>query len=217
VGFFALSSDQACEKALNRLADRLIPTIFQLHASTPDAIEETLSALDDLVAPARSPMLAARTFQAGHLMTSLAVAELTVPRYVAQQPMDSLANREYESTHPLGSTKMVSRIVGALFVGPPHRQDSGEAYPCPEDQPARLMRLRRSFVRGGRASSSRSSRRSMRSPRTWKSVTRSRSIVSVKTSPVASLIIGARNERNYRKSSEPHWAGPNRPDQLSPR
>src|SRR5260221_14281684 len=79
--------------------------IFQLHgfdARTP--IEETLSALDDLVPAGKIRYVVCSNFSAWHLMKSLAVAErYNLPRHVAHQAYYSLANREYESElMPLG-------------------------------------------------------------------------------------------------------------------
>jgi diketogulonate reductase-like aldo/keto reductase len=88
----------ACEKALKRLRTDYID-IFQLHgfdARTP--IEETLSALDDLVRAGKIRYVGCSNFSGWHLMKSLAVAErYNLPRYVAHQAYYSLANREYES------------------------------------------------------------------------------------------------------------------------
>src|ERR1700719_2933997 len=103
----------ACEKALNRLRTDYID-IFQLHgfdARTP--IEETLSALDDLVRAGKIRYVGCSNFSGWHLMKSLAVAErYNLPRHVAHQAYYSLANREYESElMPLGLDQGVSAIV----------------------------------------------------------------------------------------------------------
>src|SRR5258708_22676436 len=103
----------ACEKALKRLRTDYID-IFQLHcfdARTP--IEETLSALDDLVRAGKIRYVGCSNFSGWHLMKSLAVAErYNLPRHVAHQAYYSLANREYESEiMPLGLDQGVSAIV----------------------------------------------------------------------------------------------------------
>ena len=77
----------ACEKALKRAADRLY-RYLGLHgfdAKTP--IEETLSALDDLVRAGKIRYVGCSNFSGWHLMKSLAVAERynLLPRHVAHQ------------------------------------------------------------------------------------------------------------------------------------
>jgi len=72
----------ACEEALKRLGTDYID-IFQLHgfdARTP--IEETLSALDDLVRAGKIRYVGCSNFSGWHLMKSLAVAErYNLPRH----------------------------------------------------------------------------------------------------------------------------------------
>src|SRR5260221_4298748 len=88
--------------------------IFQLHgfdARTP--IEETLSALDDLVRAGKIRYVGCSNFSGWHLMKSLSVAErYNFSRHVSHQAYYSLANREYESElMPLGLDQGVSAIV----------------------------------------------------------------------------------------------------------
>jgi aryl-alcohol dehydrogenase-like predicted oxidoreductase len=122
----------ACEKALKRLRTDYID-IFQLHgfdARTP--IEETLSALDDLVRAGKIRYVGCSNFSGWHLMKSLAVAErYNLPRHVAHQAYYSLANREYESElMPLGLDQGVTRSSGALWRPGASPARSGGAYPC---------------------------------------------------------------------------------------
>jgi aryl-alcohol dehydrogenase-like predicted oxidoreductase len=103
----------ACEKALKHLGTNYID-IFHLHgfdARTP--IEETLSALDDLVRAGKICYVGCSNFSGWHLMKSLAVAErYNLPRHVAHQAYYSLANREYENElMPLGLDQGVGAIV----------------------------------------------------------------------------------------------------------
>src|SRR5260221_2774068 len=103
----------ACEKALKRLRTDYID-IFQLHgfdARTP--IEETLSALDDLVRAGKIRYLGCSNFSGWHLMKSLAVSErYGLARYVAHQAYYSLLGRDFEwELMPLGLDQKVATIV----------------------------------------------------------------------------------------------------------
>src|SRR5258708_37740974 len=103
----------ACEKALKRLRTDYID-IFQLHgfdARTP--IEETLSALDDLVRAAKIRYLGCSNFSGWHLMKSLAISERCgYARYVAHQAYYSLVGRAYEwELMPLGLDQKVGAVV----------------------------------------------------------------------------------------------------------
>src|ERR1700720_4297118 len=103
----------ACEKALNRLRTDYID-IFQLHgfdARTP--IEETLSALDDLVRAGKIRYIGCSNFSGWHLMKSLAASEkYGWARYVAHQAYYSLIGRDYEwELMPLGIDQRVGAVV----------------------------------------------------------------------------------------------------------
>ncbi|WP_419760633.1 aldo/keto reductase [Acidisoma sp.] len=107
---------QACEGSLKRLGTDYID-LFQLHgydAVTP--VEETLSALDDLVRAGKIRYVGVSNFSGWHLMKSLAVAEkYNLPRYVANQTYYSLIGRDYEwELMPLG----VEQGVGAVVWSP---------------------------------------------------------------------------------------------------
>src|SRR3981189_3429660 len=103
----------ACEKALKRLGTDYID-IFQLHgfdARTP--IEETLSALDDLVKAGKVRYVGCSNFSGWHLMKSLAVSDrYGWSRYVAHQTYYSLVGRDYEwELMPLGLDQGVGAVV----------------------------------------------------------------------------------------------------------
>jgi aryl-alcohol dehydrogenase-like predicted oxidoreductase len=107
---------RACERALKRLGTDYID-LFQLHgydAATP--VEETLSALDDLVRAGKIRYVGVSNFSGWHLMKSLAVSEkYNLPRYVANQTYYSLIGRDYEwELMPLG----VEQGVGAVVWSP---------------------------------------------------------------------------------------------------
>jgi aryl-alcohol dehydrogenase-like predicted oxidoreductase len=88
---------RAVDHALRRLGTDYID-LFQLHgfdAATP--VEETLRALDDLVAAGKIRYIGCSNFSGWHLMKSLAVsARYGWARYVAHQAYYSLVGREYE-------------------------------------------------------------------------------------------------------------------------
>ena len=104
---------EACEAALRRLQTDHID-LFQLHgfdALTP--VEETLSALDDLVRAGKIRYVGCSNFSGWHLMKSLSVAErYNLPRHVAHQAYYSLVGREYEwELMPLGVDQQVGAVV----------------------------------------------------------------------------------------------------------
>jgi aryl-alcohol dehydrogenase-like predicted oxidoreductase len=88
---------RAVEGSLKRLGTDYID-LYQLHAfdrTTP--VEETLSALDDLVRAGKIRYIGCSNFSGWHLMKSLAVSkEFGLARYVAHQAYYSLVGRDYE-------------------------------------------------------------------------------------------------------------------------
>ncbi len=103
----------AVNSALKRLRTDYID-LFQLHsfdALTP--VEETLSALDDLVRAGKIRYVGCSNFSGWHLMKSLAVSEkYGYPRYVAHQAYYSLVGRSYEwELMPLGVDQKVGAVV----------------------------------------------------------------------------------------------------------
>ncbi|PTQ07421.1 aldo/keto reductase [Sphingomonas oleivorans] len=104
------------EAALKRLrTDRI--DLLQLHAFdafTP--VEETLSALDDLVRAGKILYVGASNFSGWHLMKSLAAADRHGwPRYIVHQAYYSLVGRDYEwELMPLG----LDQGVGAMVWSP---------------------------------------------------------------------------------------------------
>jgi len=104
---------RAVEGSLKRLGTDYID-LFQLHgfdALTP--IEETLSALNDLVRAGKIRYLGCSNFSGWHLMKSLAIAEkYGYSRYVAHQAYYSLVGRDYEwELMPLGLDQKVGAVV----------------------------------------------------------------------------------------------------------
>ena len=104
---------QAVERALKRLGTDYID-LFQLHgydAKTP--VEETLTALDDLVRAGKIRYLGVSNFSGWHLMKALSVSERhNLTRYVANQTYYSLIGRDYEwELMPLGIEQGVGAVV----------------------------------------------------------------------------------------------------------
>lgn len=104
---------EAVDQALVRLGTDHID-LFQLHAqdyNTP--VEETLSALDQIVRSGKVRYIGASNFSGWHLMKSLSVAErYGYPKYVAHQAYYSLLNRDYEwELMPLGLDQGVGAVI----------------------------------------------------------------------------------------------------------
>jgi aryl-alcohol dehydrogenase-like predicted oxidoreductase len=104
---------RACEASLRRLKTDYID-LYQMHgfdALTP--VEETLSALNDLVHSGKVRYLGCSNFSGWHLMKSLDVSEkYGWARYVAHQAYYSLISREYEwELMPLGAAEGVGCVV----------------------------------------------------------------------------------------------------------
>jgi aryl-alcohol dehydrogenase-like predicted oxidoreductase len=101
------------EASLKRLGTDYID-LYQLHgfdAQTP--VEETLSALDDLVRAGKIRYIGVSNFSGWHLMKSLAVSDrYGYARYVANQTYYSLIGRHYEwELMPLGLDQGVGAVV----------------------------------------------------------------------------------------------------------
>jgi aryl-alcohol dehydrogenase-like predicted oxidoreductase len=104
---------RACEASLRRLKTDYID-LYQMHgfdALTP--VEETLSALNDLVHSGKVRYIGCSNFSGWHLMKSLGVSEkYGWARYVAHQAYYSLVGREYEwELMPLGLDQGVGCVV----------------------------------------------------------------------------------------------------------
>jgi aryl-alcohol dehydrogenase-like predicted oxidoreductase len=113
VGSSRFNLIRAVESALKRLGTDYID-LFQLHgfdALTP--VEETVSALDDLVRAGKIRYVGCSNFSGWHLMKSLAVSDrYGYSRYVAHQAYYSLVGREYEwELMPLGLDQKVGAVV----------------------------------------------------------------------------------------------------------
>lgn len=104
---------EACENSLKRLNTDHID-VYHMHGfdgSTP--VEETLRALDDLVASGKVRYIACSNFSGWHLMKSLSIAEkYGWSKYISHQVYYSLLNREFEwELMPLGIDQKIGTMV----------------------------------------------------------------------------------------------------------
>jgi aryl-alcohol dehydrogenase-like predicted oxidoreductase len=110
---------RACEASLKRLGTDYID-VYYMHgfdAITP--VDETLSALDDLVRAGKIRYIGCSNFSGWHLMKSLSVSErYGWSRYVAHQAYYSLASRELEwELMPLALDQKVGTVVWSALAG----------------------------------------------------------------------------------------------------
>ena len=125
---------EACEASLRRLRTDHID-LWQMHsfdALTP--VEETLRALDDLVAAGKVRYIGASNFSGWHLMKSLAASERHGwCRYVGHQVHYSLLARDYEwELMPLGLDQKVGALVWSPLSGGRLTGKSGRNRPAPD-------------------------------------------------------------------------------------
>lgn len=104
---------RACEASLKRLQTDHID-LYQMHgfdATTP--LEETLSALDNLIQSGKVRYIGCSNYSGWHLMKALAISEkYGLERYVAYQGYYSLVGREYEwELMPLALDQKIGMIV----------------------------------------------------------------------------------------------------------
>ena len=126
---------KSCEDSLRRLKTDYID-IYHMHGfdgTTP--VDETLSALTDLVRSGKIRYIACSNFSGWHLMKSLSVSErYGWSKYVAHQAHYSLLSREFEwELMPLGLDQHIGTIVwsplSAGRLGGKYRRDQ----PIPSD------------------------------------------------------------------------------------
>ncbi len=104
---------RACEASLKRLGTDHIDVYFMHGFDAITPVEETLRALDDLIASGKIGYIGASNFSGWHLMKSLAASEAQgLARYVAYQGYYSLIGRDYEwELMPLGLDQGVGLMV----------------------------------------------------------------------------------------------------------
>lgn len=104
---------RACEASLRRLRTDHIDVYFMHGFDALTPVEETLSALDDLVRAGKVRYIGCSNFSGWHVMKSLATSErYGLARYVVYQGYYSLIGREYEhELMPLGMDQRVGLMV----------------------------------------------------------------------------------------------------------
>jgi aryl-alcohol dehydrogenase-like predicted oxidoreductase len=104
---------QACEASLKRLGIDHIDIYFMHGFDALTPVEESLSALDDLVRAGKVRYIGCSNFSGWHAMKALATSEkYGLARYVAYQGYYSLVGREYEwELMPLGLDQGLGLMV----------------------------------------------------------------------------------------------------------
>jgi aryl-alcohol dehydrogenase-like predicted oxidoreductase len=126
---------KACEDSLRRLKTDYIDIFFMHGFDARTPVEETLSALNDLVESGKVRYIGCSNFSGWHLMKSLSVSErYGWSKYVVHQAYYSLLSREYEwELLPLGMDQNIGTMVwsplSAGRLGGKYRRDN----PMPSD------------------------------------------------------------------------------------
>lgn len=104
---------EACEASLRRLGTDYIDLYYVHGFDNTVEVEETLRALDDLVASGKVRYIGCSNYSGWHLMKSQAVADAQrLHRFSAHQVYYSLLNRDFEwELMPLGVDQQVGTIV----------------------------------------------------------------------------------------------------------
>jgi aryl-alcohol dehydrogenase-like predicted oxidoreductase len=149
VGSSRYSLTRACEASLRRLGTDHID-VYYMHgfdATTP--VEETLSALDDLVRSGKIRYIGCSNFSGWHLMKSLSISErYGWSRYVANQAHYSLVSREFEwELMPLALDQKVGTVVWSALAGGALSGKMRRGKPVPES--SRLAQA--DFLAGARS------------------------------------------------------------------
>lgn len=128
----------ACEASLRRLRTDYID-LYQLHRPSPDVlIDETLSALTDLVRAGKVRYIGCSTHPAWRLMEALMVSELRgFERFVSEQPPYNLLDRRIENelvplcekygVGLISWSPMAMGILAGRYAGEGRRDDSRAA------------------------------------------------------------------------------------------
>jgi aryl-alcohol dehydrogenase-like predicted oxidoreductase len=110
---------RACEDSLRRLGTDHIDLYYMHGFDQHTPVEETLRALDDLVASGKVRYVACSNFSGWHLMKSLAIADrYGWSPYVAHQAYYSLVARDYEwELMPLAVDQGIGTVVWSPLAG----------------------------------------------------------------------------------------------------
>ncbi|MER2508584.1 MAG: aldo/keto reductase [Amaricoccus sp.] len=198
VGLSRYHIQRAVEASLRRLRTDVIDILYLHEWDGLTPLEETLSALDSLVAQGKVRYVGASNYSAWHLMKGLAVAEArSYPRFVTQQIHYSLEAREAEyELVPIAISEGVgilvwSPLAGGLLSGkygpdtPSARQVAGWTEPPIRDVP-RLWRIVEALRRIGAERGVSAARIAL----AW----------LLGRPGVSSLVVGGRDEAQFRDS-----------------
>jgi aryl-alcohol dehydrogenase-like predicted oxidoreductase len=110
---------QNCEDSLRRLGMDYVDVYYMHGFDTTTPVDETLSALDDLLRAGKVRYIGCSNFSGWHLMKSLSTSERHGwSRYVAHQVYYSLAGRDYEwELMPLALDQKVGAVVWSPLAG----------------------------------------------------------------------------------------------------
>jgi aryl-alcohol dehydrogenase-like predicted oxidoreductase len=110
---------RACEASLRRLGTDYIDIYYMHGFDATSPVEETLSALDDLIRAGKVRYIGCSNFSGWHLMKSLSVSErYGWARYVTQQVYYSLVSRELEwELMPLALDQKIGTVVWSALAG----------------------------------------------------------------------------------------------------
>ena len=190
----------ACEDSLRRLGTDHID-VYYMHgfdATTP--VEETLRALDDLVASGKITYIGCSNFSGWHLMKSLSISERHGwSRYIVHQAYYSLAARDYEwELMPLALDQRIGTVVWSPLAGGALSGRIRRGHPVPEGTRSSQLGL----VRAGDVEKLFSIVDTLHETANEVGKTPSQVAINwvLQRPTVSSVIIGARNEEQLRQN-----------------
>ena len=136
---------RACEDSLRRLGTDHIDLYYMHGFDQHTPVEETLRALDDLVASGKVRYVACSNFSGWHLMKSLAIADrYGWSPYVAHQAYYSLVARDYEwELMPLAVDQGIGTVVWSPLAGGALSGKLRRGQPVPENTRVSQLGLER--------------------------------------------------------------------------
>jgi aryl-alcohol dehydrogenase-like predicted oxidoreductase len=125
---------RACEGSLRRLGTDYIDVYYMHGFDAVTPVEETLSALDDLIRGGKIRYIGCSNYSGWHLMKSLSVSErYGWSRFAAHQAYYSLASREFEwELMPLALDQKVGTVVWSALAGGALSGKMRRGQPVPE-------------------------------------------------------------------------------------
>ncbi len=126
---------RACEDSLRRLGTDHIDVYYMHTVDATTPVDETLRALESLVASGKVSYIGCSNFTGWHLMKSLSISErYGWSRYVVHQAYYSLAARDYEwELMPLALDQRIGTVVWSPLSGGALTGKVRRGAPVPED------------------------------------------------------------------------------------